>query len=264
MSFKAEGENIVINIPDYDESAEIQKQLNEKERNDNEEKRIAAENTRKSNENSRIAAENARTKEHEEMKNKVNQIQENVNNINLIPGPEGEPGPQGPPGINGQNGKSAYEIVVENGFEGTEQEWLESLKGKGETGPIAIIVNATFTNKPDTIISYAISPEWLNREPIGEESVSGIVTVKEIAYYVTGTIEKDSTHIVARFKKVIKLNGENGRNGTDGINGTDGHTPKKGTDYFTETEKEEMVNEVVSKVNEDIGLILDEINGEVV
>lgn len=26
-------------------------------------------------------------------------------------------------------GKSAYEIAVENGFEGTEQEWLESLKG---------------------------------------------------------------------------------------------------------------------------------------
>lgn len=33
-------------------------------------------------------------------------------------------GTQGPPG------KSAYEIAVENGFEGTEQEWLESLKGQ--------------------------------------------------------------------------------------------------------------------------------------
>ena len=28
-----------------------------------------------------------------------------------------------------QNGKSAYEIAVENGFEGSEAEWLESLKG---------------------------------------------------------------------------------------------------------------------------------------
>ncbi|MBS1313906.1 MAG: hypothetical protein HP048_00970, partial [Clostridia bacterium] len=27
-------------------------------------------------------------------------------------------------------GKSAYEIAVEHGFEGTEAEWLESLKGK--------------------------------------------------------------------------------------------------------------------------------------
>lgn len=29
-----------------------------------------------------------------------------------------------------ENGKSAYEIAVENGFEGTVEEWLESLKGK--------------------------------------------------------------------------------------------------------------------------------------
>lgn len=37
---------------------------------------------------------------------------------------------------NGVNGKSAYEIAVKNGFEGTEEEWLESLKGEtGEKGP---------------------------------------------------------------------------------------------------------------------------------
>lgn len=34
----------------------------------------------------------------------------------------------------GERGKSAYEIAVENGFEGTEQEWLESLRGpKGDS-----------------------------------------------------------------------------------------------------------------------------------
>lgn len=38
-------------------------------------------------------------------------------------------GSNGSDGINGQNGKSAYEIAVENGFAGTEVEWLESLKG---------------------------------------------------------------------------------------------------------------------------------------
>jgi hypothetical protein len=41
-------------------------------------------------------------------------------------------GPQGEPG---QEGKSAYEVAVENGFEGTEEEWLESLIGpQGEPG----------------------------------------------------------------------------------------------------------------------------------
>lgn len=29
----------------------------------------------------------------------------------------------------GLQGKSAYEIAVDHGFEGTEEEWLESLKG---------------------------------------------------------------------------------------------------------------------------------------
>lgn len=39
-------------------------------------------------------------------------------------------GTNGIDGTNGQDGKSAYEIAVEQGFEGTEDEWLESLKGK--------------------------------------------------------------------------------------------------------------------------------------
>lgn len=41
--------------------------------------------------------------------------------------------------INGKDGKSAYEVAVANGFEGTEAEWLESLHGKnGEPGPTPI------------------------------------------------------------------------------------------------------------------------------
>ena len=58
-----------------------------------------------------------------------------------IQGPKGETGEQGPAGADGANGKSAYEIAVEQGFEGAEDIWLASLKGeqgiqgpKGETG----------------------------------------------------------------------------------------------------------------------------------
>ena len=37
---------------------------------------------------------------------------------------------------NGSGGKSAYEIAVAEGFEGTLTQWLESLVGpQGETGP---------------------------------------------------------------------------------------------------------------------------------
>lgn len=39
-------------------------------------------------------------------------------------------GPIGRTGENGQDGKSAYQVAVDNGFDGTEIEWLASLKGK--------------------------------------------------------------------------------------------------------------------------------------
>ena len=51
---------------------------------------------------------------------------------NLRHGVQGE---QGLPGQDGLDGKSAYQTAIENGFIGTEQEWILSLKGeKGDTG----------------------------------------------------------------------------------------------------------------------------------
>ena len=32
--------------------------------------------------------------------------------------------------LHGKDGKSAYQIALDNGFVGTEQEWLDSLKGE--------------------------------------------------------------------------------------------------------------------------------------
>jgi hypothetical protein len=51
-------------------------------------------------------------------------------------GIQGEQGPQGLAGNDGADGKSAYEVAVEEGFVGTEAEWLASLVGpQGPTGP---------------------------------------------------------------------------------------------------------------------------------
>ena len=49
------------------------------------------------------------------------------------PGAKGEPGIQGADGAKGESGASAYELAVENGFSGTETEWLESLKAPRDT-----------------------------------------------------------------------------------------------------------------------------------
>ena len=59
------------------------------------------------------------------------------------PGPEGPPGkdgptgPTGPTGLTGQtgaDGKSAYQIALDNGYEGTVTQWLAQLKGEPGTG----------------------------------------------------------------------------------------------------------------------------------
>ena len=50
-------------------------------------------------------------------------------------GPTGEIGPTGLKGDPGPEGKSAYEVAVAAGFGGSEEQWLDSLKGvKGESG----------------------------------------------------------------------------------------------------------------------------------
>ena len=42
---------------------------------------------------------------------------------------QGPRGPQGIQGIPGETGPSAYDLAVEEGFEGTLEEWLENLVG---------------------------------------------------------------------------------------------------------------------------------------
>lgn len=51
------------------------------------------------------------------------------NGVDGLPGKDGKSGADGLPGHDGIDGKSAYIIAVEHGFSGTENEWLQSLKG---------------------------------------------------------------------------------------------------------------------------------------
>lgn len=46
--------------------------------------------------------------------------------------------------------------------------------------------------------------------------------------------------------QLIAEKGQDGTNGTNGTNGEDGYTPIKGTDYYTEADKQEMVNLVLN------------------
>lgn len=63
---------------------------------------------------------------------------ETMKGAGAIKGEKGDPGKDGKDGVDGVDGavgavgKSAYDIAVDNGFEGTEAEWLESLKADTE------------------------------------------------------------------------------------------------------------------------------------
>ena len=67
-------------------------------------------------------------------------------------------------GQQGDPGKSAYEIAIKNGFEGTEEEWVNTLKGVtphiGENGN-------WFLGDTDTGVSA--TPEIVVQRPYWEE-----------------------------------------------------------------------------------------------
>ncbi len=108
-------------------------------------------------------------------------------------------GVDGTDGVDGKDGKSAYEIALENGFEGTESEWLASLVGKD---------GAAASKGEDGKSAYEIA---LENGFEGSES--------EWLASLVGTDGKDGKD---------GLNGKDGANGKDGLNGKDGVNGKDG------------------------------------
>ena len=77
--------------------------------------------------------------------------------VNRIEAGIAEKAAQGDPGNDGNDGKSAYEIAVDNGFEGSESEWLASLKGsKGDDGSDA---ENPFTEEEVTALKALVAGE---------------------------------------------------------------------------------------------------------
>lgn len=144
------------------------------------------------------------------------------------------------------NGKSAYEIAKENGFVGTEQEWLASLKGKdgvdgkdgkngidGKDGRNGVDASHKWNGTTLTITS-ANGTSSANLK--GEQGEKG----------ADGANGKDGYTPIKGVDYFDGLNGKDGKDGINGKDGADGYTPIKGKDYFTSADKTEMVNAVIS------------------
>lgn len=107
-------------------------------------------------------------------------------------------------GAQGIQGLSAYQVAVQHGFEGTEAEWLISLKGeKGETGPKG--------DKGDTGEKGATG----ERGPQGLQGERGLQGVQG---------EKGEQGI----QGPVGPKGEQGEQGIQGIQGPQGDTGEKG------------------------------------
>ena len=119
------------------------------------------------------------------------------------------------------DGKSAYEIAVENGFVGSETDWLASLKGeKGDTGNG--ISNITKTSTSNNIDTYTIT--FTNGNTIDYNITNGIdgVGISDISYKETDsngnyiytiTLTDDSSYDIIVPKGDIGIQGIQGEVG---------------------------------------------------
>ena len=115
-------------------------------------------------------------------------------------GPTGDTGPQGPAGENGAtgtagatgaDGRSAYQVAVDEGFEGIEEEWLAGLVGPtGPAGPAEIFgIQAQLLNSPNIDIA-SNSPIIFDTvlEQIGTaisyNETTGVFTISQNGYYL--------------------------------------------------------------------------------
>lgn len=222
----------------------------------------------------------------------------------------------------GAQGKSAYEVALDNGFVGTEQDWLASLVGPaGEIGPVGpqgvpgvpgkdgaqglpgrdgidgkpgkdgISPTATVESNSDGAVITITDATGTTTAQVyngsnglpGADGQDGFSPTIEVTDTETGVLltitdntgtktatvndgvagpqgpqgepgiqgEKGDPFTYADFteEQLSALTGPQGPAGKDGVNGQDGHTPVRGTDYWTENDKQEIITEAASAVN---------------
>lgn len=92
------------------------------------------------------------------------------NNLGPIVGPQGAQGPKGDKGdqgatgvgLPGDPGKSNYQLAVENGFQGTLSEWLDTIGGRDGLSAYEIAVQAGFQGSESDWLQSLIGPAGLN------------------------------------------------------------------------------------------------------
>lgn len=95
-------------------------------------------------------------------------------------------GGSGSPGRDGVDGKSAYQVAVDNGFKGTEPEWLNSLKAAGGTGGLTA-EQAAALNHYQASIGTGTSMSIVHLTDIANTNVGATVDRLNVADYSANT-----------------------------------------------------------------------------
>lgn len=144
-------------------------------------------------------------------------------------------------GLPGQRGYSAYEVAVLNGFEGTEEEWLTSLKGaKGDTPQItAEKENGVATLYADGEAFVQLTDGAKGDEPqITAEKENGVTTLSvdgvPVVTIPDGVDGMTITSVTADENGCLHFTFNTGDPFvTDSVKGAPGYSPVRGTDYWT-------------------------------
>lgn len=129
-------------------------------------------------------------------------------------------------GAQGPDGESAYEIAVDNGYVGTEEQWLASLKGAdgedGEDGHSPVITTSK-SGTTTTILSDGSSIGTVEDGADGKDGKDGNDGKDGADGHspvVTASKNGGVTTVYVDGSSIATIN-----DGTDGEDGTDGHSP---------------------------------------
>lgn len=148
---------------------------------------------------------------------------------------KGADGLPGQDGTDGANGKSAYELAVENGFAGTEEEFLVSLKG--DKGDAGNSVELSIQNGALMwrTVDSAGTPTYMWVHLLSIDSIKGEEGESAYETAVSAGFEGTELEWLESLKGEKGESGEQGAPGIDGQDGASGKDGKDGEDGFSPT-----------------------------
>lgn len=107
--------------------------------------------------------------------------------------------------LHGKDGKSAYQIALDNGFVGTEEEWLESLKGTAYDD--TAIVDDITVIKQDILLLKATTSSLEGQDLLMQERITDLEEQKTLTNERITSLEATIGTLNDSLEEVLEGNG---------------------------------------------------------